>query len=537
MKQKTKRAASVLAAAALCAVSLMSGGCAKKNQTTSGNTVEYPADGVYPMKCDDTLSMWIELNATMSTLVSNFGETEIAQQLEKETGVKIEYMHPAAGSAAEQFNLLLTSDDMPDIMAGNWYTYGGQKALDEGILVCLNDVMDKWAPNYQKVLADMPNVDSMLKTDSGKYYSFGFIREDKALGVYAGPILRADWLKKLNLEVPETIDEWETMLTAFKDQLHVESPLMVAQNANAFTAGFLCGAYGVTDTFYLDNGKVKYGPVQDGYKEFVQRMKKWYDAGLLDKNFSGADVKILESAMLNGKTGASYQLAGGGMGTWLHTAKANGDNELDLVGAPYPVLNKGDRPQLSQMDWQYTPLHSWGITKSCKNVELATRFLDYGYSDKGYMLYNYGTEGVTYEMKDGKPVFTDFTLHNPDGKTISEILSRYAETTSSAPSLQSPEVVSITREFPQQNAAIDTWKETDMEKHAIPMINFTPEEQQELGTIVTDLQTYQAEMFYGFVMGTEDLGSWDEYLSRMDQIGASKAVEIYQKAVDRYTKR
>ena len=192
--------------------------------------------------------------------------------------------------------------------------------------------------------------------------------------------------------------------------------------------------------------------------------------------------------MLNGKTGASYQLAGGGMGTWLRTAKANGDNELDLVGAPYPVLNKGDRPQLSQMDWQYTPLRSWGITKSCKNVELATRFLDYGYSDKGYMLYNYGTEGVTYEMKDGKPVFTDFTLHNPDGKTISEILSRYAETTSSAPSLQ-------------------------------------------------DLQTYQAEMFYGFVMGTEDLGSWDEYLSRMDQIGASKAVEIYQKAVDRYTKR
>ena len=38
------------------------------------------------------------------------------------------------------------------------------------------------------------------------------------------------------------------------------------------------------------------------------------------------------------------------------------------------------------------------------------------------MLANYGKEGVTYEMVDGNPVFTDFVLHNPDGLPLKSAL-------------------------------------------------------------------------------------------------------------------
>ena len=525
-----------VAAVAACAALILSG-CGKKQLQETGASVTYPAGGTYPVQCEDKLTLWMELNSSQSSLMSNFGESPFAQELAKKTGISVEYMHPAAGLANEQFNLLLTSNDMPDIIVGNWDEYGGQKAIDEGLIQSLGDIMDKWAPNYKKVLSERPDIDKMLKTDEGNYYAFGFIREDKALGVYGGPIIRADWLKKVNMEIPETIDEWEAMLTAFKEQLGCETPLMLADSAAPFKAGMICGAYGVTDNFYLDDGKVKYGPIQPGYKDFVLLMKSWYDKGLLDKNFSGADTKILDNAMMNGKTGATYQLVGGGMGTWLSAMKANGDKEFDLTGAPYPVLKKGDVPEFSQMDWQYTPLRSWAISRDCKNVELAARLLDYGYSEEGYNLFNYGTEGLTYELKDGKPAFTEFALNNPDGLTLGNILTQYAMSSSSGPCLQSLDVVTATRSFPQQTAAIEKWKVSNEEEHKLPMVSFTQEESSELGTILTDLHTYQDETLYGFVMGTEDVNNWDEYLSRMEGVGAVKATEIYQKAVDRFMKR
>ena len=77
----------------------------------------------------------------------------------------------------------------------------------------------------------------------------------------------------------------------------------------------------------------------------------------------------------------------------------------------------------------------------------------------------------------------------------------------------------------------------DIAEYKLPMVNFTQEENDELGTILTDLHAYQDESMFGFIMGTMDLSNWDSYLSQMKNIGAEKAIEIYQKAVDRYMNR
>lgn len=537
MQKKFKNKLFKTAALAVCSAMLMSGCSSAKQTGNKGNAITYPANGTYPVNCDDTLSMWMELNSSQSVLYSNFADSKCAQALEKQTGVHVEYQHPAAGLVTEQFNLLLTSGSLPDIIVGDWYHYGAQKALDEGIILRLNEILDKWAPNYKKVLEDRPEIATMLKTDKGDYYTFGFIRESDELGTYGGGMLRADWLKQLNMDVPETIDDWTAVLTAFKEKLNVESPLMLVNSASPFTSGFLTGAYGVTDDFYVEDGKVKYGPLEPGYKDFLLQMKQWYDSGLLDQNFAGADTKILENSMLNGKAGATYALVGGGMGDWMTSARATGNTEFDLVGAPYPVLSKGERPKFSQMDWQYTPLRAWSISRDCKNVELAARLLDYGYSDEGYLLMNYGVEGETFEMKDGVPTFTDFALNNPDGRSLSDLLTDYTLGSSSGPCLQSLTVTEATRSYPQQTEAVKKWKESDIAQYKLPMVNFTQEENDELGTILTDLHAYQDESMFGFIMGTMDLSNWDSYLSQMKNIGAEKAIEIYQKAVDRYVNR
>ena len=524
--------------ALIAATAMLFSGCGNKKTDTvvSQGTVTYPANGTYPVSSEDELSLWIPLTAVVSAQVSNFGDTPLAKEMEKVIGAKVTYIHPATGMEKEQFNLLLASDGMPDIISYDWYKYGGDKAIDEGYIQPLNEVIDKWAPNLKKVLSDMPEIDGMLRTDSGRYYAFPFIRENLDLCVYGGPIIRADWLKKLNMDVPETIDEWDTMLTAFKEKLGATAPLSIGGKV-PFNNGMIIGAYGITTGFYVDGNQVKYGPVQPEYKEFLLKMREWYQKGLLDSNFSGTDSKILESNMLNNKSGVTYGLTGSNLGAWLMAKKSTNDTEFDLVGAPYPTLNKGDKPQFGQMDWQYSTASSWAITKSCKNVELAARYLDYGYSEEGYNLYNYGPEGVTWEMKDGVPTFTDFVWHNPDGDSATAVINRYSMGNYGGPCVQSWHLKQSIQSFPQQNEAVEAWKKTDMSKHAMPLVTLTAEEAEEKSSIFADLDTYMWEMLYSFIMGTADLSEYDNYVSRMKQLGVDRVVELQQQALDRYNAR
>ena len=58
----------------------------------------------------------------------------------------------------------------------------------------------------------------MIVNDEGDIYCFPFIRGDNSLMVFQGPIVRKDWLDKLGIPMPETIDDWYAMLQAFRDK-------------------------------------------------------------------------------------------------------------------------------------------------------------------------------------------------------------------------------------------------------------------------------------------------------------------------------
>ena len=70
---------------------------------------------------------------------------------------------------------------------------------------------------------------------------------------------------------------------------------------------------------------------------------------------------------------------------------------------------------------------------SAKNVKAAVWLLDWLYSEEGQICYNFGIEGESYEMKDGKPVYTDLIMNNPDGMSVAQALAAYTRASTSAP--------------------------------------------------------------------------------------------------------
>ncbi|WP_282939712.1 extracellular solute-binding protein [Paenibacillus sp. RC67] len=533
------------------AISLAGGlvlaGCSK-SPTDSGNGSggKDPAKGqaglgsTYPLQTTEGLTSWESLNNNATTFAPNLTDLPFGKQLEKETGVKVKYIHPSDNQTKEQFNLMIASNELPDTVEYDWtgrsagsYPGGPEKAIADKVIVPLNDIIDKYAPNLKKKLQADKELDKMIKTDSGKYYVFPMIRNPSGL-VFRGPIIRKDWLDDLGLQMPTTVDEWETVLKAFKEKKGATAPLSVTYvNGNLEMRDAFIGAYKTSNTFYLDDqGKVKFGPIDPQYKDALALLRKWYAEGLFDKDFALTDGKALDTKMLSGQTGATVGLQSGGLGKWLDTMKGK-DPKYNLVAAPYPSLKKGETPFTGHRDFKYSPGASKAITTGAKNPELVAKWLDYAYSEKGGLLFNFGIEGDSYTMDKGIPKYTDKIVKN-DKYNLQQMIAQYTKP-------NGPYEADERRSwnsYKQQDDAPAIWGATDAEKHTIPLfLTPTIEESKELGKIINDVTNYKEEMFVKFVVGKEPLDNYDTYVAQIKKLGIERAVKIYQDALDRYNKR
>lgn len=518
------------------AMAVSAAGCGKtENQQTTAN-INFSG---YPIKSDQTLTYWCAMNSNLASIVQNFGDSPLGKALVEKTGVNVEFIHPPVGQETEQLSILLSTDDLPDIISNDWYRYSGgpQKALSEQILMPLNDVFDKYAPNMKQYLADNPEIAKMIVTDDNTYYVFPFIRGDEILCINQGIMIRQDWLDELNLPMPETIDEWHDTLTAFKEKKGAAAPLIYHNiYPNMTYYGAFIGAFGINGDFFVEDGKVVYGPGDERYKDFLSTFAQWYKEGLIEENLPNVDTKNINANMLNGKSGATFGYAGSVMGQINKNLKAK-DPNARVAPAPYVAEAKGEKPKFGQLDCAYLGMGSAGITTSCKNVELAARFLDYGYSEEGDMLYNFGIEGESYNMVDGYPTYTDLLMKNPDGLTVSQAMSEYICASHSGPFVQRKEYIEQYYETDEQKDALKVWGDTEAEKYTLPPITFTVEESDETARIMTNIKTFVDEKTITIIMGKEDISTFDSYISTLKDYGLDKVLEIYNAAYQRYINR
>ena len=492
---------------------------------TGGEKLERPAE-----KAVETVSMWMPLTDIVTATVSNFSETPFAQELEKRTGVHVEYLHPSKSQQARELILLLAGDEVPDMISWSWYNFGNgiEHTIENGFVTRLNDLIDAYSPSLKSYLQQNPEIDSMVKTKAGDYYVYPFLREDERLTVYTGPMVRRDWLNRMGLAVPETIDDWTSALRSFKET-GVEIPFNGEINALVRAFG---PAYGIKMGFFMEGGQVKYGYTQPEYKGFLAKMNQWYTEGLVNKNLGAVDFIALENSVLNGMTGAVYAAAGSGMGHW---SAAAGEPGFDLAPAKYPVLQRGEKSAYGARDPMYGFMGAVAMSGKSKHKETCAKFLDYGYSEEGHMFYNFGTEGVSYQMVEGYPQYTDLILHNPDGLSITNAMGRYMMSCYSGPFVQDLRYQEQYYTLPQQREAIELWSEATSETdYALPPYSAPADEISEMDRLTDYIDPYAVEMQYKFIVGVEPLSNYDAYLNHLKSLDLDALLQMKQKAVDNY---
>lgn len=492
----------------------------------------------------NTLSYWAAFNPAAAATMKSYNEMEAYKEMERITGVRVDFQHPPQGATAEkeQFNLMLTSGNLPDVIEYNWNSYPGgpEKAIKDNRIIKLNDYIDKYAPNYKRVLAANPEWKKQVTTDDGSIVGFHFIRGDRSLQVFKGPIIRKDWLEKLGLQQPTTIDEWYTVLKAFKEKdpngngKADEIPLLLTiselRNSHAFI-----GAYGVPYNFYKEGDTVKYGPIEPGYKQFLTTMNKWFKEGLLDKDFAATDAKLLDAKVTGNQLGALVGNSGGGLGKYMSLMSPK-DKSFKLTGAPYPVLKAGDKPLFGHLD-QPVPGKSAAITTSNKNIVETVKWLDMGYSEQGHMLFNFGKEGVSYKLENGYPKYTDLITKNPDGLPMSQAMAKHNRASWDGIMVQDKRYSEqFQGQIPEQLESIKIWSAPTNEKE-MPPVTPNKDESTKYAAVMTDINTYKDEMYNKFIMGAEPIENFDKYVKTMKSMGIDEAIKIQQAALERYNKR
>lgn len=526
MKNKILKAGALLLTVAMTAGCMV--GCGQKTSVGS-NTTETPV-----------ITYWMELNGNVAANFTSMEDTNFAKNLQEATGIDIQYEHPAVGQTAEQFNLMLSNKTLPDIIEYSWLGYSGgpAKAIEDEVIIPLNDVIDKHMPNLKAYLEANPEIDKMIKTDDGVYYCVPFIRGGDTLLTSMGLMLRGDWLKELGLEVPTTIDEWETVLTAFKEKKGAVAPFTYQyasgglSNNNPFAY-----AYGVCRQFYIgDDGKVHYGAIEDGYKEYLMTMNKWMEAGLIDVDLATLTGDQVAAKITNGSAGASFGYCGSALGTWTTSGQASDPNFI-LVAAPYPTTEKGATPEMGQMDNNYIGTGSAAISTSCKNVEAAAKLLDYAFGEAGSLLYNFGEEGKSYTMENGKAVYTDEVLKNPNGLSITHAMAGYIRANYNGPFVQSEEYAAQYYQLDTQKEALKLWSSTNMAKHRIPPTTPTVDESSEQAQILGEITSIRDEWTLKFIRGDVGFDQWDAYVKTIKDLGIDRVLEIQNAALERYNAR
>ncbi|WP_052421546.1 extracellular solute-binding protein [Paenibacillus sp. FSL R7-0273] len=532
--RKTGRRAASLAMLALLvtAVSACGGGV---NEAANEPGADKQATDT-PAQSLTKLSYWVELFPDAAAIMKSYAEVTSWKEIMTKTGVEVDFQHPAQGQLAEQFNLMVASNKLPDVVDYGWNLYpgGAQKAIRDKKIIPLNDYLDQ-APNLKKLLDDNPEWRKMSSTDDGNIIGFPFIREDVTQQVFLGPAIRQDWLDKLNLSSPTTIDEWYTVLKAFKEQdpngngQADEIPILIPAGELAFA-----GAFGTPNDFFQESNTVKYGPIEPGFREYLATMNQWYNEGLLDKDFASTDNKMRDAKITGSQVGSAVLFLNGGIGKYMDLMKETQPG-FKITGTAYPTLKTGEKPAFGYRDNPVTGIFT-AITGSNKNAAETVKFLDTLYSEEGKRIMNFGKEGETYTMDGGNPVYTDLILNNPDGLPVSQAFRKHIMGATSGPFVQDIRHSQQYTTKPEQKQAMELWSAPTHENR-MPPSTIAVEDSSRFASIMTDVNTYKDEMMLKFIMGAESLDQFGKYVETLKGLGIEEAIGIQQAALERYNNR
>ncbi|MDQ1913578.1 extracellular solute-binding protein [Paenibacillus sp. GD4] len=475
------------------------------------------------------------------TTANNWNETMLWQEYAKMTNINVDFQLVPFDALTEKRNLMMASGDYPDaIYLGRFSTDDLMKYGGQGALIKLNDLIDKHAPNFKKIMDQYPEVKKAITMPDGNIYSFPNMLSPDFPSVRMGAKLwiKKEWLDALGMKEPTTLDEFYNYLKAVKSTdlnkngKQDEVPLGATKLKDVIL--HFKGYFGLQNRGSShplvdmgENNQLRFIPTDDRYKELITYFNKLWAEGLIDKDI-----------LVNEKDQNKFFAKGaeGVFGAVRVSSPFTLMKQTGYIGAPSLAGPRGDK-----LHSEYRPAvagpGAFVITNKNKNPEATVRWMDYFFGEEGNKMFFMGFKDKSYiEKPDGSVEYTDEINKNPQGLTFEQALVKYVTWPGGGyPGIVREKYFKGAESMPESLEAAKKVA-ADLPKEVWPAFSYTDKETDRMQALNTDIVTYIDEMTTKFITGAAPLSDWNKYVDTIKKMGLDDYMKIYQAAYDRYKK-
>lgn len=479
-------------------------------------------------------------------LVKDWNEHKGLKDYEAKSNVIIDWDSVPQNTFEERRNLLFASNDLPDfVMRAMLSPQLITSYAAAGQIIPLDDLIDAgYAPNLSALMEANDGIRKSITSADGHIYSLPNISE--ADGRIASSWINKEWLDKLGLEMPTTMDEFYEVLKAFKEQdpngngLADELPISGYKENNSSGNEFFRSFYGSWGfggnsgiiAPYMDvddEGNVRYIATDDTFKDMLTFFNKLWAEGLIDKEIFSQDMNQEVAKIDEERVG---YVAKGNNNLWM------GDNRSHYVQNPVFKAIDGD-VYWTGVSPKVRDLGSFVITSKNPNPAATLRWADYFLSEEGTALARLGIQDVTYTIDgDGFYKLKDEFANNPNGLTVDEALAEYTIFQGgNIPQRVTQNVDQSAAVLPEMIANKDVIRPFLVPDEKLMIPNFTEEENIQLSTYATDIEAFTDEQIVKFITGARPIGEWEAFVETLGKMKLDKYLAIYQAAYDRWNQQ
>ena len=331
-----------------------------------------------------------------------------ARVIEEKTGYKIEYDQLPADNWLDTLGMIVpNTEDYDYIMANTEAQNLIMNLAKDGALVDLTPYLEDH-PNLASVITDYSrstfSIDGKLYAIGMEALSFDGYGEVRELMFY-----RQDWLDKLNMKAPTTVDEFTELLRALKaydngTEEEVIPLTLVGSGTGVYVPG-LIGAFGIPNEWNEVDGKLVNRAEDPRLLEYLSYMKGLYQEGLIDQGFPANTSANVTEKYSTGKAGIA-PLYYWSCPTLFDTMATTQPDQK--TGFMFPLKGaNGDIGIGTSMGGFEAMVF---IPKASKHVDETIDLFEKKLDPETFVSFTLGEEGVHYTLKDGlySPILPKF---------------------------------------------------------------------------------------------------------------------------------
>ncbi|MDD2971261.1 MAG: extracellular solute-binding protein [Lachnospiraceae bacterium] len=357
----------------------------------------------------------------------NWGENLVSKAITDQTDVSVRFSSPS-GNESEKLDALINANALPDLITLGCWEPQVQEMIDKNMVYAYNELAGKydsqfWEVADEKALKWYTNEDGNVYCYPNSFYTPQDLETYHNISSNETFLVRKDIYEAIGSPDMSTQEGFEAAVKkAVELYPQVDGRPLIPIGAHVFD-NMGCVSF---DKYLMDFLAVpmeKDGEIYDRYTdpEYLSWLKFFRRLG--EEGYLAPDIFVDTRTQMDEKIGQGRYFCMMYQYTDIldqQKSLAAENPERIYIAVDGPGNSRGEDPRLS-----VNGMNGWTVTlisRKCKDPEKAIKFVEYLISEKGQMETYLGTEGVTYEVVDGKVVLNPEVqeLLNTDRKAYDE---------------------------------------------------------------------------------------------------------------------